>query len=239
MRKKVFVIIALLLLLIPVCTFASTNKYNTMNLEETLKAEEIEPSFSNYKETDEQVTIYLFRGHSCGYCHSFLDYLNSITDEYGKYFKLVSYEIWYDENNANLFVDVASFLGQSANGVPFIVIGDKSFPGYSESYNESIIDAIMDAYNSDNKYDVLKEMHKAQKKEKIKEVINKATPIVAIAGLLIVTIYVRRINVKLNLRIDELENKIETTKKMKTESKSTKTENKKSKTNAKKEKNTK
>lgn len=232
MKKKTFIIVVLLLLFMPICTFASTNKYNIMNLEETLEAEGIEPVFSNYKETDNQVIIYLFRGRGCGYCHSFLEYLNGITDEYGKYFKLVSYEIWNDENNANLFVDVATFLKQSANGVPFIVIGDQVFPGYTESYNDLIKSAIMEEYDKNNKYDVLTEMAKAKRKEKIKEVIDKSAPIVAIAGVLVVAIYVRKINLRLNLKIEELENKIN---KIET-SNNIKIDSKKSKTNTKKEK---
>lgn len=234
MKKKIFLSIALLFL-VPMFVFASTSKYETTNLEETLKAEEIEITFSNYKETDEQATIYLFRGHNCGFCHSFLEYLNSITDEYGKYFKLVAYEVWYDEDNANLMNDVATFLEQSATGVPFIVIGDQVFPGYTESYNDSIISAIKETYKNENKYDVLNEMRKAEIKKTIESCIIKILPVIAITGLVIEVLYFNKKNRELNLKINQLEEKITT---IDTEYKNIKKNQKASSNNAKTKKTT-
>ena len=37
---------------------------------------------------------------------------------------------------------VGNLLGQKAEGVPYIVIGDKVFAGYAESYNDEIKEAI-------------------------------------------------------------------------------------------------
>lgn len=160
--KKRFLIVALFVtLLFPFMVNASeeeTKNYESTNLKETLDLEEIDYEFKSYKETDDQVTIYMFRGSGCGFCQSFLNYLNSITDEYGKYFKLVAYEVWENSNNADLLDEVAEFLDEDAAGVPYIVIGDKVFPGYIEDWNQDIIDAIMAQYESDEKYDVMQEM---------------------------------------------------------------------------------
>lgn len=136
--------------------------YKTLNLEEALKEEEIEHDLSSYKESDDQAIIYLFRGNGCGYCRRFLTFLNSIVPEYGKYFKVVSYEVWGDSENKKLMNKVAEFLEKDAGGVPFIVIGDQAFEGYASDYDEDIKKAIKDLYNSKDKYDVLKEMEKAQ-----------------------------------------------------------------------------
>ena len=38
-------------------------------------------------------------------------------------------------------------------GVPYLVIGEKSFKGYSQSMDKNIINAIMSAYNSDERFD--------------------------------------------------------------------------------------
>lgn len=86
--------------------------------------------------------------------------MNSIIPEYGQYFKVVSYEVWNNSANATLMKDIASFLDQNANGVPFIVIGDQVFLGYSTTYDESIKKAITDLYNSKDRYDVMKEYKK-------------------------------------------------------------------------------
>ena len=137
--KKVFLAILIsVLCFIPFSVNAEEKEYKTLNLDEALKEEEIDHDFSNYKETDDQAIIYLFRGKGCAYCKKFLTYLNSIVDDYGKYFKVVSYEVWYDNDNAELMEKVCNLLGQKAEGVPYIVIGDKVFAGYAESYNDEI-----------------------------------------------------------------------------------------------------
>lgn len=139
------------------------SKYTGKNLEEVFKEENISYDFSNYKESDEQITIYLFRGSGCAYCSKFLNYLaDTLLDEYGKYFKVVSYEVWYDSSNAELMSKVANFMGDNANGVPYIIIGDKTFLGYSETMNSEIQTAITDLYNSKDRYDVFEEMQKTK-----------------------------------------------------------------------------
>lgn len=158
MKKVVLAILISVLCFVPFNVKAEEIEYKTLNLDEALKEENIEHNFSNYKETDDQAIIYLFRGKGCTYCKKFLTYLNSIVDEYGKYFKVVSYEVWYDNNNATLMEKVGTYLNKKAEGVPFIVIGDKVFGGYSESYNDQIIDAIKKQYDSKNEYDVMKKI---------------------------------------------------------------------------------
>ena len=103
MKKKILLIAMLTLLLMPLTTFAEEKKeYPSMNFEETLKAEDIELKNKDYKEKDDQITIYMFRGSGCSYCKAFLEYLNEISKEYGKYFQLKSYDVWTDKNNAEL-----------------------------------------------------------------------------------------------------------------------------------------
>lgn len=162
MKKKILSLLLIGLIMIPNQLFAKT--YQTLNLEQALTQEGIEHDLSNYKETDEQAIIYLFRGNGCGVCKKFLTFLNSIVDEYGQYFKVVSYEIYQDTNNAKLMEEVAEFLDLSVSGVPFIVIGDQAFPGYGSSYDEQIKAAIMNLYESDNRYDVIEELEKSKNK---------------------------------------------------------------------------
>ena len=164
MKNKtiIFLILLIGLIALPFRVQAETKKYNVLNLKETLAEEELEEEFKNYKETDNQITIYLFRGKGCGYCRAFLTFLNSITEEYGKYFKLRSYEVWNDQNNSALMGEVSNYLGEPAGGVPYIIIGDKVFPGYASQYDENIKKAITDLYNTkkNKRYDVFTEMKK-------------------------------------------------------------------------------
>lgn len=165
MKKRVFLLILFVSLLLPLMVSAKTyyDGYSTMNFVDTLKAEGMEIENKSYKETDDQAIIYIFRGQGCGFCRKLLTYLNSISDEYGKYFKVVSFEVWKDSKNSALMTKVANFKGDQANGVPYYVIGDETFGGYSEEYNQKIINAIMKQYE-DKSSDVFKELEKSEKK---------------------------------------------------------------------------
>lgn len=161
--KRNLIILLICLFLIPIGVKAAPyDSYNTMNLEEALKDEDIDKAFSSYKESDKKINIYLFRGKGCSYCRAFLTYLNSITDEYGKYFNLVSFETWHDDKNKTLLDNVSSYLNKKATGVPYIVIGKEIFPGYTSSYDSDIKDAIKSLYNekASKRYDVFDEMVK-------------------------------------------------------------------------------
>lgn len=169
MKKYLLMLFVLTsLLALPFSVNAKTKKvlgkeYETKNLVETLAEEELEKEFSNYSENDDQITIYLFRGKGCGYCRAFLSFLNSITSEYGKYYKLESFEVWYDEDNYNLMNQISYYLDKElAGGVPYIVIGDKVFPGYADTYDEDIKTAIKTLYNTSKKdrYDVFAKAEK-------------------------------------------------------------------------------
>ena len=160
MKKALLVILSVLLLVgrVNAVTAEDTkidlSHYKTSNFKEILKEEEIKEVFKEYSETDKQVTIYLFRGHGCGYCRNFLTFLNSITDEYGKYFKVVGFEVWQDQENSKLLDKISTFMGSAAGGVPYIIIGDRVFPGYSENYDEDIKKTLKEMYDSKEKHDV-------------------------------------------------------------------------------------
>ena len=164
--KKVWITLLLLVVMIlPTHVFADEVK--SENLDEILTSKNITHDFSNYSENDDQAIVYLFYGQSCGYCQKFLEFLNSIIPEYGKYFKVVGYEVWSNSSNADLMDKAAKILDKSADGVPFIVIGDQVFTGYSSSYDEKIKSAIKSLYDTkkDARYDILKEIENGDSKK--------------------------------------------------------------------------
>ena len=148
--------------------------YNTMNLVDTLAEEEIEFK-TDYKETDDQVVIYLFRGKGCGYCRAFLTYLSKLDAEKLNKIKVVGFESWYDEANYNLLNEIGKSLGQEASGVPYIIIGDQVFPGYADTYDADIEAKINELYaqKPGNRYDVFEEHNKALAAAARDEIINK------------------------------------------------------------------
>ena len=78
MNKITKLILLMCFVMLPFVVKAQTTEkinlsnYSTLNLKEALAEEEIEEEFKNYSESDDQITIYLFRGKGCGYCRAFL-----------------------------------------------------------------------------------------------------------------------------------------------------------------------
>lgn len=226
MKKKLFLILLIGLMFLPFGVKAKEKEYNTLDFKEALADEDIAEEFKNYNPSSDAITIYLFRGKGCGYCRAFLTFMNSITDEYGKYFKMESYEVWNDADNAALMTKVSEYLDNPAGGVPYIVIGDKVFAGYASEYDAGIKQAITDLYNTKKakRYDVFTEMKKHPKKNNTStELIGNSTLLWIFAMLLVATgITVSYISLKfkeLNAKLDGLQiskntnNHKETTKK--------------------------
>ncbi len=187
-------------------------KYNATNLDEALNDEVIVHDFSNYKETDDQVIIYLFRGNGCQHCRAFLKFLNSIVPDYGKYFKLESYEIWDEKNKDNkaLLNDVAIHMGYDPTnnfGIPFIIIGDKVFDVYSSNYDNEIKSTIIREYQKKDRYDVLVDMKIKKGKSKINFAnILKIIYGLSISGILVISIINFNKLKKINLNIENMLN---------------------------------
>jgi len=136
-----------------------SSRQQSMNFRETLESENITILNENYEENKNQVRIILFRGEGCPHCTEFIQFLNSISVEYGDKFKLESYEVWNNEANAKLMRNVSSFMNKDGGGVPFIIIGDQVLVGYAESYNERIINLIKSEYakDPDSRYDAIEQ----------------------------------------------------------------------------------
>ena len=224
MKKTLLVIFSFMFLFVPSLVFAvsaddeevNVKKYETQGLTEILKEEEIELSVADYKETDDQVTIYLFRGSGCGYCHNFLEFANSILEEYGTKFKVVGFEVWGNQDNSTLLQKVSAFLGSEAGGVPYIIIGDQVFPGYASDYDDGIKAAIDELYNSEERYDVFEEYNKAIKEAKKAAKGNTGAiigwnAVITLLAVLAVVLYVKKQNKVLLDHIDDLR-KVDTTK---------------------------
>lgn len=106
----------------------------------------------------EPINVYLFWGNGCPHCENAKEFFSEIEDEYGKYFELVQYEVWYDQDNKSLYKNVKQELNDTADGVPFIVIGDKTFRGYSSAIDQEIKDTILEKYEDENYVDIVEKV---------------------------------------------------------------------------------
>ena len=200
--KKLLSILLVGLLFIPMLASADTV---SMGLEDVLIEEGIKYDLKDYKESDDKINIYLFRGNGCGHCKNFVTFLYENIDELGKYFNLVSYEIFYNQDNSKLMSKVSKFFGEEADGVPYIVIGDKYFAGFGEGAQEDIKNAIKELYNSKDRYDVFEEMSKPEEtKDTSAQVIAWNAFFIAIATSVILFVNNRKFN-ELNTKIEKLQ----------------------------------
>ncbi len=138
-----------------------------------------------------KVNVYLFRGEGCPHCEEAIEWFDdtlSKDEEYSKYYDLVKYEVWYDQDNAELMDKVAKELGTEASGVPFIVIGDKYFSGFSATSSpEKIKEAIKEQYDNKDYQDVVEAVKKGSSIEK-KNDNSSILPIIIASVVAIVTV---------------------------------------------------
>jgi glutaredoxin len=161
MKNKIKYLFVLVLLLVGV--FGITNK--VVYADETNE----EVATTTASESDRtKMNLYMFRGEGCGYCAKALEWFEEIQDTEGKYFNLVTYEVWNDEENKALMTKVANYMGDDVSGVPYIIVGSKSFQGFDDSYKEEILKLVHDEYNKnlDERFDVIENINAGKDKQK-------------------------------------------------------------------------
>jgi len=91
---------------------------------------------------DEPVVVEVFWGDGCPYCEDLLDALDRLADDLSG-FVVDDYEVWYDEDGRDLMFARAAELGVDVQAVPFTVIGEESWVGYSTQIERQIEAAIV------------------------------------------------------------------------------------------------
>lgn len=121
-----------------------------------------------------QVNAYLFYGQGCPHCANEIKYFETIDGKYSN-LELIKFEVYHSQENSSLLQEVASQLNVNAGGVPFLVIGDKPFVGFSIKISPAAIESrikeclIVDC--PDSVAEILKtEKEKTTPPEEIKEI---------------------------------------------------------------------
>ena len=89
--------------------------------------------------------IYIFWGDGCPHCKALAKFISKLPAETKNKVNIYSFEVWGDKDNKTLMKNFGIFLDQDVRGVPFMVIGDKIFDGYSSGdtkTDQQILDAI-------------------------------------------------------------------------------------------------
>ncbi len=153
---------------------------------------------TNVSAASKKINVYLFRGEGCPHCEEAIEWFEGTLakdEEYKDLYKLVKYEVWYDEQNADLMDAVAKELGTEASGVPFIVIGNKYFSGFSaENSPTEFKNAIKEQSGSKDYQDVVAAVKKGattnrsiDKGSILPIIIVSAVAIVVVLGLVFFT----------------------------------------------------
>ena len=169
MRKLKYLFVLLALLVLPFMVYA--------------EGEEVTSS-----DDSKEVNVYLFRGEGCPHCQEAEEWFASIEEEYGSMFKVVDYETWYDEDNAALMKKVADARGEEASGVPYIIVGNKSWNGFAADYESEILAEIKSEFEKDvkDRYDIMKLLPdgiKKEEKEKSNDVLVLILILVVVGGV--------------------------------------------------------
>lgn len=120
--------------------------------EETNNDTKIDAKLEDIVYDENKVNIYFFWGNGCPHCEEEFKFLKSIETEYGNYFTLNTFEVWYSKDNAEILEQFANAMGDEVKGVPYTIIGNKTFSGFSKNYEEQFLKAIKEQYH--NSYDV-------------------------------------------------------------------------------------
>lgn len=164
MKKLKYLVLMMMLLVVPFVAFAE---------------DEVQP-----KEEDNRAVVYFFHGATCPHCLEAEEWFDSIQEEYGDKFVIKAYEVWNDEANANIMQQVSDARGDNATGVPYIIIGDKSWIGFAEeTYGPEIISQIEQVYETpvEERYDVLSLVEEIEVPEK-----STASDVIALIIILVV-----------------------------------------------------
>lgn len=95
----------------------------------------------------EPLNVYLFWGDGCPHCAKEKAYFNEVLPDYPNV-KLNLYEIYNNRANIALMQEAAKKLEVDSGGVPFLIIGDKAFVGYSEKISNPLIKNRLDYCSS-------------------------------------------------------------------------------------------
>lgn len=90
-------------------------------------------SFS-YIVNAKEVNVYVFHGETCPHCNEAIEYLESIKDKYD--LNIIKYEVWYNEENKEIMMDMADYLDFTVRGVPFVIIDNTPITGYSSKVTD-------------------------------------------------------------------------------------------------------
>lgn len=85
----------------------------------------------------EKITLYFFWGEGCPHCTKEKPFLKELEKKYSQ-LEIKDYEVWYHQENAELFAQMAKAYGKEARGVPTTFLADKVWIGWTNQVGKEI-----------------------------------------------------------------------------------------------------
>lgn len=101
---------------------------------------------SNIRAEENLVNLYLFYSNTCSHCEAEMKLLDELQEDYDN-LRIYKYEISEDENSL-LLSKVSEMFNTNVTGVPFTIIGEKTFFGYSEENSKKKFVGTIEYYSS-------------------------------------------------------------------------------------------
>jgi len=120
---------------------------------------------ADIKSSKDKLNVYIFWGDGCPHCKHLAEFLGEKQSEIGDKISLYTFEVWKDKNNLAFLKSFGKFLGENPKGVPYIIIGNKTYSGFSETDEETkqeIINLIKTEASKTDKIDKYQEYKKSK-----------------------------------------------------------------------------
>lgn len=101
---------------------------------------------SNIRAEENLVNLYLFYSNTCSHCEAEMKLLDELQEDYDN-LRIYKYEISEDKNSL-LLSKVSEIFNTNVTGVPFTIIGEKTFFGYSEENSKKKFVGTIEYYSS-------------------------------------------------------------------------------------------
>ena len=150
MKKKIRFFIIIGFIIICITSFMLINKLNTKNnsIKNNTKLTSFTIDKSNILKNSQieditydknKVNIYFFYGEGCSNCEKEIKTLELLQEQYGEYFNLYTFEVWYNKDNLKIAKNFAQNMGDELKGVPYTIIGDQSYLGVKSQFTWDFI----------------------------------------------------------------------------------------------------
>lgn len=115
-------------------------------------------AFASIEETNLPVRVYVFSSEICPHCMALEETLTELKNDY-PHLEIYNYEVTKNRKNAEYLYEARKLLNVQSSGVPFYVIGTKTFIGFSKKAGKiNLIDTISVYEKADNYYDPVGEL---------------------------------------------------------------------------------